>query len=141
MSERTDQDRLEIIIQYLEGHGKALFTIDRRIDSMAAEMRGVCESLKSVATRQSELERASTERLSNCSEVMQAMLERIYALEQCMTPIPKPFDPKIFEIDNESSDLGGNGADGKVVLSVDECSNETSEHTEDGDNGSDDDGI
>jgi len=136
MSESTDRDRLEVIIDYLKQNSAALSTLDRRMDSLGTDVKIVCESMKSVVERQAELERDSANRMGHCSEIMDALKGRLSALERLMTPIPEPFDPSIF--DDETSGLGavrdahaGNGADKRVSIQIVDGSEEVAARSED----------
>jgi hypothetical protein len=103
MSEDKGQDRLEIIIAHLEQNSIALAAIDRRTDSQNKEIRFLCETIKSVAMRQAEQERENLIQSSNLKDIMDSVSERVSAIEQVMTPIPKPFDPKSFEDSGDQS--------------------------------------
>ena len=119
MAENIDRDKLEIIIGYLQQNSSALSMLDRRMDSLGADVRVVRESVQSITARQAELERDSANRMAHCSEVMDAMKRRISALENEMTPMPIVFDPK--SLDDSTKDgsyvvQGGNGSSGEMVL-------------------------
>ena len=75
----------------LQGDHDALLMLVRRVDGFGVEMRVVSETLKTIAHRQSELEATSERRRVNCAEVMQNLVDRIVALENDATPIPKEF--------------------------------------------------
>ena len=121
MPESTDRDRLEVIIDYLKQNSAALSTLDRRMDSLSTDVKVVCESMKSVTERQAEIERDSASRRTHCSEIMDALKNRLSAMERLMTPIPEPFDPSILDGDPGGNGVvrgtgAGNGADKRVLI-------------------------
>ena len=123
MSEGKNQDKLDAIIGYLQQNSIALSTLDRRMDALSADVKVACETMKSITERQAVLERNDRNRLTNCSEVMDAMKRRISALERIMTPIPEPFDPSCLEdkVGNGASvHKDGNGTDTQVFVFVDD---------------------
>lgn len=130
MSQEMDQDKLEIIIGYLQKQGTALATLDRRMDSLSTDLKVACDSIRSVVERQAITERDSNNRSANCYGVMDAMGNRIAALEHMLTPIPHPFDPRSLEESSDSADSthhDGNGSDKQkqnFLFIVDEDENE-----------------
>lgn len=125
MSGGTDQDRLEVIIDYLKQQNTALSTLDRRMDSLSIDVRVACESMKSVMERQAELERDGRNRHGHCAEVMDAMKTRIVALEQMISPIPMLFHPENPEYSEDQAlrdTQKNNGGSESAVMSAEKCS-------------------
>ena len=141
MTQGMDQDKLEIIIGYLQQQRTALATLDLRMDSLSIDLKVACDSMRSVVERQTVMERDSNNRSANCYAVMNAMGNRIAALEQMLTPIPGPFDPRSLDDTSENvsaRDPGGNGVGAKAVPCVEEELCESNDCYEDDPNGSDD---
>lgn len=115
MSQETEQDKLEIIIDYLKKQGAALAILDRRLDAFSIDLKVACESIRSVVERQSIMERDSATRSANCYRVMSSMCSRIAALEQMLIPVPDQFDPR--SLDNVSKNI--------PVHKQDDCESDT----------------
>lgn len=116
MAEGREEDRLAVIISYLKQQGAALATIDRRMESLGADIKMIGDSVRDISRRQSELESSSAGRQSSCREVMDGLATRIFALEQMITPIPKRISAKDLAEFSEraiAGDIDGNGADDK----------------------------
>lgn len=114
MAEGREEDRLAVIISYLKQQGAALATIDRRMESLGADIKMIGDSVRDISRRQSELESSSAGRQSSCREVMDGLATRIFALEQMITPIPKRISAQDLAEFSEramAGDIGGNGAD------------------------------
>jgi hypothetical protein len=80
---------LERQTQVLRDDHEALLLLVRRTDSFGSELRGVSETLETIAHRQAELEASSERRRATCVEMMHSLADRIAALEHDSTPIPR----------------------------------------------------
>jgi hypothetical protein len=97
---------LERQTQVLRDDHEALLLLIRQTSSFGVELRGVSETLKTIAHRQAELEVTSERRRVTCAEIMHNLSDRIAALEYDKTPVPRPLTPK------EVSDLCPRGLTG-----------------------------
>lgn len=115
MAEGREEDRLAVIISYLKQQGAALATIDRRMESLGADIKMIGDSVRDISRRQSELESSSAGRQSSCREVMDGLATRIFALEQMITPIPKRISAKdLMEFQEERLTRKGDGNGGNI---------------------------
>lgn len=131
MSEDTDKtERFQLILECMERQAKALeqnrdalLLLDRRMDSHGLYLRGIVESMQTLAKRQSDLESMSDLRKLNCAEIMRALTDRTTALEDDRTPLPKKFTPdeleSLYSI-GTTRGLGNNGS-GDTRLSLSEA--------------------
>jgi len=126
MTEVSKEDRLAVIISYLKQQGAALATIDRRMESLGADLKMIGDSVRDISRRQSELEGSSSVRQGACREVMDNLANRIFSLEQMITPIPKRITSRdlisSFPEAPMAAATDGNGADEEVeqIMFIDE---------------------
>lgn len=90
----ADSDsKLDQILNHLMSQGEALGSIVKRLDTIEAEVRLANQQAKRVNRRQSDLEEHYASQAGDCTGMFTRLADRLTALEQKLTPIPKPFDP------------------------------------------------
>lgn len=131
-------DCMERQARALEQNRDALLLLDRRMDSLSSDLKGIGDSVQAIATRQSELESASNKRRMNCAEVMRALADRVTTIEDDKTPIPKKFTPDEMEAMRLTAGGGGsNGCGGDSGLSLGAAAADDDTASDDGDDGED----
>lgn len=95
---REMSEELTLILKYMERQARALeenrdalLLLDRRMESLGSDLKGVAESVQTIARRQTDLEFGSERRRENCIEIMKALAERLSAIEKEKTPTLKAF--------------------------------------------------
>lgn len=125
---KTMPDNFELILECMERQARALeenrdalLLLDRRIEMLDSSVRGVADSVQTIAKRQSELESSSEKRHGTCADIMKVLTERITAIENEKTPIPRQFTTQEFSElymvrEQGSSDKNNGTGDGGLPL-------------------------
>lgn len=133
MSEDTGKtEKFQLILECmerqaiaLEENRDALIIMNRRMDSHGSYLKGIVESMQTLAKRQADLEALSDRRRTNCSEIMQTMIDRITALENERTPLPKSFTPdeleSMYVTGSMVERVGRNGSSGLPLMAASDC--------------------
>lgn len=96
------EEKLDQILNHLVTQGAALGSISKRLNTIEAQIKLANQQNQRVSMRQSDLEEHFTNHAGDCAGMFTRLADRITALEQMVTPIPRPF------VDPDSDDGRGN---------------------------------
>lgn len=88
------EEKLDQILGHLLKQGSALGSIDKRLDTIEAQIKLANQQNQRVGKRQADLEEHFVNQAGDYSSMFARLADRITCLENMVTPIPRPFaDP------------------------------------------------